>query len=57
MIRFLFLGLSAVLLGARAAHAGTPPVPEPGTGTLLIAGAVTLAVVAGIRAWRSRGRD
>jgi hypothetical protein len=57
MSRSLFLGFTVALLGARAAFAGGPPVPEPGTGTLLAAGAVTLAVVAGIRAWRSRGRD
>lgn len=57
MRRTFAIGLGVVVLGARTALAGTPPVPEPGTGTLLIGGAAAVAVILGIRAWRSRGRD
>jgi hypothetical protein len=39
------------------AVAGGPPVPEPGTGTIIAAGAVVLGVVGGYRAWRARRKD
>jgi hypothetical protein len=55
--RSSILSVGIVLGCSHAAFAGAPPVPEPGTGTLFAAGAVALAVVAGVRAWRARGRD
>jgi hypothetical protein len=48
--------LAAGLIGlSNVVHAGAP-VPEPGSGTLLVVGGAVLGVFAGIRAWRSRSR-
>ena len=37
--------------------AGGPPVPEPGTGSIIAVGGLALGLLAGYRAWRSRRKD